>query len=190
MQYARPHENAFTKLREKDLMDLAVVAAARKLFTKADSIRNKTLDRQELENVVRDLACANRHYLTPAQITAEVSKCIGNDSVLDEEWFIRYVESMPDMFGNLCLWNDVFSRYAEPGSNGVEIYEDGDRSLVTDILRLSGQNCGEEQVQQGCQQLLWEADTDNGAQRRIGPLSRICHRARRDWTMTGKCQIA
>ena len=84
MQYARPHENAFTKLREKDLMDLAVVAAARKLFTKADSIRNKTLDRQELENVVRDLACANRHYLTPAQITAEVSKCIGNDSVLDE----------------------------------------------------------------------------------------------------------
>jgi Ca2+-binding EF-hand superfamily protein len=44
----------------------------------------------------------------------------------------------------------------------VEIYEDGDRSLVTDILRLSGQNCGEEQVQQGCQQLLWEADTDNG----------------------------
>jgi Ca2+-binding EF-hand superfamily protein len=162
VQYARPHENAFTKLREKDLMDLAVVAAARKLFTKADSIRNKTLDRQELENVVRDLACANRHYLTPAQITAEVSKCIGNDSLLDEEWFIGYVESMPDMFGNLCLWNDVFSRYAEPGSNGVEIYEDGDRCLVTDILRLSGQNCGEEQVQQGCQQLLWEADTDNG----------------------------
>ena len=187
MQYARPHENAFTKLREKDLMDLAVVAAARKLFTKADSIRNKTLDRQELENVVRDLACANRHYLTPAQITAEVSKCIGNDSVLDEEWFIRYVESMPDMFGNLCLWNDVFSRYAEPGSNGVEIYEDGDRSLVTDILRLSGQNCGEEQVQQGCQQLLWEADTDNGGSVRFPEFAKYATDASRGTLFEALC---
>jgi hypothetical protein len=112
--------------------------------------------------VVRDLARANHHYLTPAQVTAEVSKCISNGSVLDEEWFIRYAESMPDMFGNLCLWKDVFSRYAEPGYNGVEIYEDGARRLVTDILRLSGQNCGEEQGQQGCQRLFWQADTDNG----------------------------
>jgi Ca2+-binding EF-hand superfamily protein len=184
VQYAMSRENVFTKLRERVLiphlspkkrvggnqgmdleMGLAVVAAARKLFTQADSDGNKTLDRQELESVVRDLARANRHYLTPAQVTAEMSKCIvtfGNGSVVDEEGFIRYVESMPDMFGNLDLWKDVFSRYAEQGSNGVEIYEDGARRLVTDIVRLSGQKCGEENVQQCCLQLFGEADTDNG----------------------------
>jgi Ca2+-binding EF-hand superfamily protein len=145
-------------------MQFAVMATARRLFQAADTDKSNTLDRGELESVVRDLARANQHYLTDANVTEVANRCIdnfGNGVTVDEAGFLRYVDSMPAMFGKLDLWKFVFSHYASGGNNGVEISKADAYKLVRDILTSNEKNREAEEVEMYTTELLKTADSDN-----------------------------
>jgi Ca2+-binding EF-hand superfamily protein len=144
-------------------MQFAVMAAARRLFQAADTDKSNTLDRGELESVVRDLARANQHYLTDANVTDVADMCIdkhGDGTTVDEAGFLKYVESMPEMFGKLDLWKFIFSHYAK-GNNGLEISKADGYKLVRDILNHNDKNCEAEDVELYAKELLQAADSDN-----------------------------
>jgi Ca2+-binding EF-hand superfamily protein len=145
-------------------MQFPVMAAARRLFQAADTDKSNTLDRGELESVVRDLARANQHYLTDANVTEVANRCIdnfGNGVTVDEAGFLKYVDSMPAMFGKLDLWKFVFSHYASGGNNGAEISKTDAYKLVRAILNSNDQNCEAEDVEMYTTELLKTADSDN-----------------------------
>ena len=151
-----------TSLRDAELQ-FAVMAAARGLFQTADTDNSKNLDREELENVVRDLARANGHKLSDANVTDVADMCInkhGDGTTVDEAGFLKYVESMPEMFGKLALWKEIFSHYAR-GDNGVEISKADVYKLVHDILNHNDKNCEAEDVEKHAKALLQTADSDN-----------------------------
>jgi len=182
VQYAKIKPELFANLRKKILsphtsprkqahgsdMDvdtrLVVEAAARKLFAQADADGSNSLDGSELECVVRDLARANRRYLTVAEVAAEVSQCIttfGDGAVVQVDGFIKYVEARSHLFGKLDLWKDVFNQYTSRGPNGLQMYPADARRLVTDVLRCNGQSCAAKDVEDGTQAMLAVADSDN-----------------------------
>ncbi len=184
VKYARGKPELFDKLRKKILsphtsprkqgansnsMDvetcLAVEAAAQKLFAQADADGNGSLDRSELEGVVRDLARANRCYLTNTEVAAEVDKCIaafGNGTVVKQDGFVNYVKTRQALFGNLELWKDVFTAYSSSrGADGREMSYDDAKRVVTDVLRYNGRSCAAGDVEHHTREMFTEADSDN-----------------------------
>jgi len=145
-------------------MQFAVMEAASRLFRRADEDKNETLDRGELESVIRDLARANGHTLSDANVTNVADRCIenfGNGTTVDEAGFLKYVDSMPAMFGKLDLWMGVFSHYASSGNNGVEMSKEDAYRLVCDILNSNDENCEAENVNMYAKELFQTADSDN-----------------------------
>jgi hypothetical protein len=92
--------------------DVDLLKLVRTHFRKAGTDRNGTLDGNELVAVVHELAQANKTPLMRRGVETEGRKCLdqfGNDQVVDETGFCKYVGSF---FSHMAIWREAFDRYA------------------------------------------------------------------------------